>query len=52
MKKLNNDVFADVYCQSMITKNINNHYTYMKQKEGERERDAGETERECAREGG
>ncbi len=27
-------------------------YIYMKWKEGEREQDAGETERECAREGG
>jgi hypothetical protein len=28
------------------------HYIYMKWKEGEREQDGGETERECAREGG
>jgi len=30
--------------------NINSHYFYTEQKEGEREQDAGETERECVRE--
>jgi hypothetical protein len=30
----------------MIMANMNGHQIYMKQKEGEREQDAGETERE------
>ncbi len=32
----------------LIIGNTNGRHIYMKQKEGEREQDAGETERDCA----
>ncbi len=38
------------YVYSMIIGNANGHYIYMKCKEGEREQDGGETQRECVRE--
>ncbi len=43
-------VSSDVYCQSTITENTNDHHIYMKWQEGERAQDAGETERERERE--
>jgi hypothetical protein len=36
--------------KTLIIRNIHSCHIYMKQKEGEREQDAGETERECVRE--
>jgi hypothetical protein len=45
-------VSSDVYCQSTITENTNDHHIYMKFQEGEREQDAGEKERESVCERG
>ncbi len=36
--------------KTLMTGNMNGHHIYMKQKEGAREQDDGETEKESARE--
>jgi hypothetical protein len=36
--------------KTLIIRNMNSHHIYMKWKEGAREQDAGETEKESARE--
>ncbi len=38
--------------KTLIIRNMNSRHIYMKYKEGAREQDAGDHERECEREGG